>query len=316
MPVIGNPTQPRSKTPKKKRKQGGKKRWAGTQANGPVEIRGTSALPKSPHPRQRDRTPLPKSDTEITQGEKGKRMQKRKQGKRKRDSKIHSLDSTLLSASLALGAFILEHSVDVAAEEIDIGLQTRLHPVLHPVLAGGRRILVFLAWALVFLALRVPGVDFGQQLLDRGHAGGVKVLELGHVDGDADAAGAGVDDKGALEQMVEFLADFGVEAWVRVFEPDVLFGIDEAGRGEGGEGARFGEGVDVIPFLARGARGLAVPFLLQGAGQRFVGDQGEEVCALFGGLPRVLIAENAGFEIGIQDFKAASIGKGKNLLVR
>jgi len=81
-----------------------------------------------------------------------------------------------------------------------------------------------------------------------------------------------MNHKRRLQQMVQLLADFGVQTRVRVFEADVLFCFDELFCGESAEVTGGGEGVDVGPFLSRGARRLGVPFFGEGGGQGLVGD--------------------------------------------
>jgi hypothetical protein len=73
------------------------------------------------------------------------------------------------------------------------------------------------------------GIELAQELADGGHELGVKVVYAGGVDGDADAAGLGVDAKGGLEEVVPVLGDLGVEARIGVLEDDVLHGGLESG---------------------------------------------------------------------------------------
>ena len=104
--------------------------------------------------------------------------------------------------------------------------------------------------------------------------------------------------KGGFEQVDELLAHLGVEARVGVREQDVLFRLEQGAGvdwGGGGCGGRFVvvvvsisiagvvveagcDGVNVGPFGAAGPVGRTLPFLAQGGGEVFVGEEIEELC--------------------------------------
>ncbi len=152
-----------------------------------------------------------------------------------------------------------------------------------------------------------PRVQLLHQSLQRGHVERVELVEAVPVDGHAHAAGARVDDEGALEQMVEPLADGDVEARVRVLEDDVLLGVEQVLGVERCAGARLREGVDVGPLGGRGAARGGVPFLAEGVAELEVGDLLEEGLGFFGGLPGVLGLEDVVLEVVFEEVQASSV---------
>ncbi|KAI4150111.1 MAG: hypothetical protein LQ340_004257, partial [Diploschistes diacapsis] len=86
----------------------------------------------------------------------------------------------------------------------------------------------------------------------------------------------GVHDKRALEQVYQLLADLDVQPRIRVLEHDVLLGLQQRLGVQRAADARLGQRVDVGPLAGTRAAGGRVPFLAQGLGERFVGDEGEQ----------------------------------------
>jgi hypothetical protein len=101
----------------------------------------------------------------------------------------------------------------------------------------------------------------------------------------------------AFEQMVQFLGDFGVEARIGVFENHVLFRVAERASIEGAASAGGGEGVDVGPFVGRGAGWRVGPLFLQGSVEGLVGKEVEELRGLLFVLPGILGDEDVGLEM-------------------
>lgn len=80
--------------------------------------------------------------------------------------------------------------------------------------------------------------------------------------------------------MIQFLGDLSVEARICVFENHVLFRVAERASIEGAAGAGGGEGVNVGPFVGRGAGWRVGPLFLQGGVEGLVGKEVEELRGL------------------------------------
>lgn len=108
--------------------------------------------------------------------------------------------------------------------------------------------------------------------------------------------------------MIQFLRHLCIETRIRILESNILFRVDEGRGSESGEMAGCCQGVDVGPFLSRGAGGVGIPFSLEGGCQGCVWEEGEEVGGFLGGAPGVLGHEDVGLEVRVQEVEAASLG--------
>lgn len=145
----------------------------------------------------------------------------------------------------------------------------------------------------------LPRINLLNQPLHGRHSYGIEILQRPSVNGHADAPRAGVDYKGRLEQMVELLADFDIEAGVGIFQHDVLLRVEQSpGVKVLACAAGLGDGVDVGPFGDGGAAWGGVPFFAEGVGQLGVGEELEEVLCAVGGAPGVLDFEDVELEVG------------------
>ena len=71
-----------------------------------------------------------------------------------------------------------------------------------------------------------PFVNLAEEALHGRHPERIKFLHLLGVDRYADAAGAGVDNEGAFQQVIELLTDFNVEPRVGVLENNILLRLE------------------------------------------------------------------------------------------
>ena len=133
---------------------------------------------------------------------------------------VHAIPAHL-TASFFGSPLVLHDCADVTSEILDVRSQTCFLPVLH------------LIRPLAFIVLALPGVDFCQQLMHCGNFFGFKALEVPDVDRHTNPAGTWMNNKRALEQVVELLRHLGIKTWICVFETDVLFGINKRRRVEG-----------------------------------------------------------------------------------
>lgn len=182
---------------------------------------------------------------------------------------------------------VLEDTRDKRPEVIHIRLQARLLPVRQRL-----ALVVSLAVAVV-----PPGINLSEQALHRGHAQGVERLEVARIDGHADAAGARMDDKGTLQQVVEFLANLDIQPRVRVLEDDVLLGFEEGLGVEVLARARLGHGVDVGPFGRGGASRGCVPLAPQRVVEGLVRQELEQLLGAFRCAPGILAFEDIVLEV-------------------
>lgn len=106
--------------------------------------------------------------------------------------------------------------------------------------------------------------------------------------------------------MNRFLADFGIETRVGVFENNVLFGVAEGGRVYRFADSRFCQLVNIGPFKHAGAVRRGRPFFAKGFRERFVGEEGEEAVGLGRGAEGVLGLKDVAWEMHFEYFEASA----------